>query len=67
MKLEEYMRYLQTVVKHFPEALEYEVVYTNAERSEFVPMYYNPTIGKFQDGEFIDGEDVLEPNAVCIN
>lgn len=75
MKLKEYLDNLNKLVKENPDCLEYEVVSSiDDEGNGFNSVYYSPTLGIFEDDEFISGENidergrsVNEINAICIN
>ena len=76
MKLSKYLEDLNELVKHNPDILDYDVVYSHDDEGNcFQKVNYTGTIG-YHDGEyhgeFYGKEDMLsygikEPNAVCIN
>jgi hypothetical protein len=75
MTLKEYIENLNEFVKENPEALEYIVVSSSDdEGNSYSPVYYTPSIGQYEDHEFIHVEnfedremDDEDTNAVCIN
>lgn len=76
MKLKEYLNNLNKLVKNNPELLDYTVVYSkDDEGNGFNEIYYDATIGKFDEDEFLElGYDMEEYiieekdcNAICIN
>jgi hypothetical protein len=75
MTLKEYIEGLQEFIKENPNALDLEVVTSkDDEGNGYNRVYYSPTLGQFEDNEFIaysqfdewerDDSDV---NAVCVN
>lgn len=66
MKLKEYMKNLNALVKARPDAKDMEVVTSSDdEGNSFHPVVYAPTIGYYEGREFDDrGSD---ENAVCVN
>lgn len=71
MKLRDYIKQLQQIVSANPKAADLDVIYAKDEEGNgFGPVYYSPTVGKF-DGHYefdgFDKGDKRKPNAVCIN
>lgn len=76
MTLKEYIATLTVIEKEHPDLI---LVYSSdSEGNSFEEVYYSPTIGKFEDGEFRtytgeEGEDeedyvdLSDVNAVCLN
>lgn len=74
MKLKEYIKSLQKLVKENPDAANYLVVYAkDDEGNGFEELNFTPSIGEYGDGDFISEESDEEwvqghgRNAVCIN
>jgi hypothetical protein len=75
MKLKEYMEKLELFVKENPEALEMDVVTSrDDEGNGYNQVYYSPSIGIFEDGDFIPSSQIKEYerepkeiNSVCLN
>jgi len=75
MKLREFIENLNNFVKENPETLDLDVITSkDAEGNGFNHVYYEPTKGFFEDGDYVTferfGEELsLEPdvNVVCIN
>lgn len=69
--LKEFLSDLQEFVAENPEALEYTVVTSkDDEGNGYNEIYYTPSIGRYEDGDFEQPEDDDEdftPNAVCLN
>jgi len=64
MKIEQYIKNLESLAKTYPNA---EVVYSvDDEGNAISPVHYQPTIGNYKDGEFNDSSGV-EINAICVN
>ncbi len=71
MKLEEYLKELNKLVKENPELLEAEVITSiDDEGNGFNRVFYTANPGFFEDGEFIGESNEEKPpviNAVCLN
>jgi hypothetical protein len=72
MTLKEYISGLNKFVKDNPTMLKMQVVTSrDDEGNGFNPIYFSPTKGVFEDGDFIDykSEDNQDRfvNAVCVN
>jgi len=70
MKLSEYITHLQALVKQNPEVRNYSVVYSSdSEGNSYEEVYYHPTVGCFESGEFeiVSRADFYRANSVCIN
>lgn len=74
MTLNEYIEQLQNLIKENPLAANMEVIYSkDNEGNGYDGVYFSPTVGFFDDREFIPTEHMDEyeieedPNAVCIN
>lgn len=75
MKLKEYLKSLNDFVENNPDCLEYEVISSSDdEGNSFNIVHYSPSLGVFEDREFISIEeldeynrDKSEVNSVCIN
>lgn len=67
MKLSRYIEQLNELVEENPEMLEFDVVYAgDNEGNAYDKVYYEPTVGYYEDREFHQGDD-YDYNAVCIN
>ena len=69
MKLKEYVRGLKELMKDYPEAKEFDVVYSgDDEGNYFNYVNYAPSIGWYDEdnGEFYQDER-RTLNAICIN
>jgi len=59
MKLGEYIKTLQGMVKENPELKNYEVVYSaDDEGNQFQAVYFSPTVGQYKHGEFMTSGDL---------
>ena len=70
MKLSEYITYLKALVKQNPEARNFNVVYSkDSEGNGYEEVYYQPTIGRFESGEFeeVSRAEIDCADSVCIN
>ena len=80
MKLKEYIENLKSLMEKYPEAKDWDVVFSqDDEGNSFHPVYYTPVVGKFWEGDYEfrayneNEEDMIEKiskdeiNAVCIN
>ena len=70
MKLSEYITHLQVLVKQNPEARNFDVVYSSdSEGNSYEEVYYHPTIGRFESGEFeiVSRAEIDCADSVCIN
>lgn len=75
MTLREYIEGLQDFVKENPNALELEVISCiDNEGNGYNEVYYGPSLGHFDDNEFIPysqfeewGREDSDINAVCVN
>lgn len=74
MKLRDYLESVNEQVKHNPEILDYDVVYSSdAEGNSFEEVFYTPTIGNFDRSGPSNGwnasfnSETDKPNAICIN
>lgn len=70
MKLKEYIENLNNLVEDNPELLEAIVLYSEDEEgNSFEEVYWHPTVGVWEDGEFRDADEEPDSlaNAVCIN
>lgn len=54
-------------MKEYPETKKFEMIYSSdSEGNWFEEVYYDPTVGKFENGEFTPVE-VKSANAICVN
>lgn len=74
MTLNEYIEQLQHLIKENPLAANMEVIYSkDDEGNGYDGVYFSPTVGFFNDSEFIPTDQMDEyeieedSNAVCIN
>lgn len=71
MKLKDFLKNINELVKQNKELLELEVVYSvDDEGNEFNKIIFTPTIGTYEDGEFIAFKEDShrgDLNAICIN
>jgi len=71
MTLKEYIDNLKALVNNHPEALDYKVVIANDESNGFSEVYFKPSLGNYDEINFIeidlDLDKPLEINAVCVN
>lgn len=72
MKLKDYIKNLNDIISNNPETAEYDVIYSiDSEGNEFHNIYYSPTVGYYDDGEFVPEEqfedDGFVVNSVCVN
>ena len=79
MKLKEYIENLNQLVKEHPEALEYQVIYSeDSEGNGYGNVYFGPTLGYWDDEdtfipeddfeiEHVNYDEPLQSNVVCIN
>lgn len=75
MKFKEHLANLNAYAKEHPESLDFNVVASkDDEGNGYNEIYYTPRLGNFEDGEFIDTEEIEECglskddiNAICIN
>lgn len=82
IKLKDYIKMLQKIVKENPEAKDFILVSASDEEgNSFGQLWITPTVGIFtEDGEFYAGDEDFEllkefhpeiidpkPNAVCVN
>ena len=71
MKLKDFLKNINTLVKNNPNVLELDVVYSkDDEGNEFNKISYTPTLGVFdwEEREFSDEDIWLEDlNSICIN
>ena len=66
MKLRNFLLNLNHHIKQNSDILDYEVIYScDDEGNEFKKVYFEPTIGQFENREFETQCD--KPNAICIN
>ena len=68
MKMKEYAEKISKLAEKYPDVV---VVYSRDEEGNgYKEVFYNPTAGQFEDGEFAKGKGLerkLPINAVCIN
>jgi hypothetical protein len=75
MLLKEFIENLNKFIKENPETLEMQVVTSkDDEGNGFNPVYFEPSKGIFEDGDFISFEQYedydrenSDTNAVCVN
>lgn len=74
MKLKDYIKNLNEIVKEFPEALEMDVYYSSdSEGNYFNKVFYSPSLNYIDENDEILAEDdweeygVTYPNSVVIN
>ena len=75
MTLREYLDELKEFAETYPECLDMQVIYSrDDEGNGFQKVHYRPNKGVFDDGDFIQADQLeewnREPediNAVCIN
>ena len=75
MKLGEYIKTLNDLIEENPKCLDFNVITSkDAEGNGYSSIYYGPTIGIFEDEEFIPKSQVQEwdrnpeeVNSVCLN
>ena len=75
MKLKEYIETLKILAEENPAALEYELVTSkDDEGNGYNAVYYGPSIGIYEDGEFIPAtqaeewdREASESNSICLN
>ena len=66
MKFKDFVASCQKLLEDNPSYGEFPVVYSRDEEGNgFERVFYSPSSGVFEDGDFED--DTLMPNAVCIN
>ena len=66
MKLKEFMTHLDELLEEFPEAGEFEVIYSKDDKGNgFNTVNYTPVIGVYKDYEFYP--EYMDADAVCIN
>lgn len=66
MKFKDYLKKITKLADDHPELMDSQVVYSRDEEgNHFSPVYYSPSVGLFDDGEYTSGSETL--NAVCIN
>ncbi len=69
MKLKEFLKNINLIVKNNPEVLDYEVIYSiDDEGNEYNKVIFEPEIGIYENREFSSISDYkIEPNAIVIN
>ena len=75
MKLKAYINGLKSLIKDNPKLANATAVYSrDDEGNGFQEVFYSPSVGVFEDGEFMDPDDYesvmdvkKESNAVCVN
>jgi len=78
MTLEKFIENLKTLAEEHPETLAYEVVTAiDDEGNGFNPVYFTPSLGRYEDNDFNSIENLkedseedsieIELNAVCVN
>jgi len=75
MTLREFMENLNEFIKEHPESLDLQVITSGDDEGNYYnPVYYTPSTGFFEDGEFTcsahleeSDRDEDDINAVCIN
>jgi len=72
MKLKEYIKSLNKMVKENPELNNFDVIYSVDDKgSTYKEVYCTPSVGVFYyNGEFFMDDDILDneiENAICIN
>jgi hypothetical protein len=67
MKLKEYIKHLNQIIKENPANADLEVIYSkDDEGNSYSSVNYLPTVGKFNFKHFEETE-TNKANAVCIN
>ena len=67
MKFKDYVKLLTNLAKEHPEIKDMKVVYSRDDEGNYYgEVYYSPSIGVFNNGEF-DSEEDANANCVCIN
>jgi len=67
MKLREYLKTLNLLVKKSPEILEYEaIISVDDEGNDYKPVVFEPSVGHYdkEDREFYEER---KSNSVCVN
>lgn len=68
MKLKEYLDALNEIVKENPKALEFEVISSiDEEGNGYNEVFYTPSSGTYNEGEFATATNKNEHNSICIN
>ncbi len=69
MKLKDYRKSLNKLVKEFPELLECEVIYSiDNEGNDYKKVYYMPSAGILHNGKFFgEYETKRKINVICLN
>lgn len=71
MTLREFIQNLQDFVKENPDTLDMTVITSiDSEGNGYSEIYYDPTMGWYEDGNFSSCEEDIEEygaNAVCVN
>ena len=68
MKLKEYLDKLNYLVANDKSLLELEVITSiDDEGNGYNPVYFDASVGVFEDDEFIEEDDCTVPNAICVN
>ena len=78
MKLNQYIKMLQKIVKENPEAKNYLVVSAGDEEgNNYMEVFFAPTLGQLYEGDFYSESDAaffkeehgkdFKENAICIN
>jgi hypothetical protein len=70
MKLKDYIKELNKIVKSNPAAKEYEVVYScDDEGNAFCPVNFTPSTGEYMpDSNLFEATRTIEDhNAICLN
>jgi len=68
MKLKQFLDNLNDLIKRNPEALEFEVISAiDEEGNGYNKIYYAPSMGHFDNGEFTNSDNPTYANSICIN
>lgn len=68
MTFKEYLDKLKKIAKDKPETLDFTVITAiDDEGNGFNPVFFDSSIGQFEDGEFDTETDKENFNAICIN
>jgi len=67
MKLKEYVVYIAKLVEKYPNATM--VFSSDDEGNSFKEVRFNPTTGKWKNGEWLpnDGTKKFKVNSICVN
>ena len=72
MTLREYIKGLQQLAEKNPQTLDMLVITSSDDEGNYSPVYFAPSVGFFEDGEWSTYDDDYELedgdiNAVCVN